>query len=218
MGISDEFNTCSAGLKEFRRFNTKLSEQEIVPALLSCSQGQMKLAESVMEALMASAPNSSIPLTSRAFITFFAQVSDLIPKLSYYLYTLFNILCSSGLNWSSEIVQIEFRLIFQICGVDGSYQLTKSDRLCLWILKFFFEGPLLGFGLVRRLIRKRILRRFETAQTSDVNGISDDLIEGLADPQSPVCPFVSRPQKSPPEKMTRAALERRRCREGGIAG
>ncbi|XP_022647334.1 uncharacterized protein LOC111272475 isoform X2 [Varroa jacobsoni] len=74
MGISDEYNTCSEGLKAFRIFNSNLSEREVIPALLSCTRGQMKLGESVIEALLAAAPGRLIPLTYPAFITFFAQV------------------------------------------------------------------------------------------------------------------------------------------------
>lgn len=78
MGISDEYNTCSEGLKAFRIFNSNLSEREVIPALLSCTRGQMKLGESVIEALLAAAPGRLIPLTYPAFITFFAQVRVLL--------------------------------------------------------------------------------------------------------------------------------------------
>ncbi|OQR66781.1 hypothetical protein BIW11_13931, partial [Tropilaelaps mercedesae] len=137
MGISDEYNTCSAGLTGFRRFNSTLAEREVIPALLSCSQGQMKLGESIIQALLAVVPVRLLPLSYPAFITFFAQV----------------------------------------CELNGSYPLTRTDRLCLWMLKAVFQGPLFGFSLIRRLIRKRILERLQSAQTASVNGVSDDLIE-----------------------------------------
>ncbi|XP_028968614.1 uncharacterized protein LOC114828481 [Galendromus occidentalis] len=74
LGISDDFNVCSGSLDEFRKFTEELIRHEVHPSMLTAHKGQMKLSESIIEALLAVAPSRYIKLTYPAFIAFFAQV------------------------------------------------------------------------------------------------------------------------------------------------
>jgi len=75
--------------------------------------------------------------------------------------------------------------------LDFDCEMTFRDKISYYCFDFLFNGPVLKSTLLRRLINKLLIKRFDDVTEKQIQSIDDSILEGFHSDAPSTCPFQS---------------------------